>query len=735
MSNIKKISFNIIICALMLVINLPAVNAQKKYPFQNPKLTMEKRIDNIMSLLTPEEKIGFIRTFSAPRLNIPSPGSAEGIHQTVIRSFQPGGKTVPTTSFCQVYGMGSTWNPDLITQAGKVAGYEARYVTQSDSYKRASLVLWGPTSDLARDPRWGRNDESFSEDPFLTGTMAVAYIKGIQGDNPNYWQAASLLKHVFANSNETTRGRSSSNFNDRLMREYYSVPFRMGFTIGGARSYMAAYNAWNGVPMHVNSVLKDVVAGEWGANWIVSSDAGALETIVTGHQYTDSLYTAYGQSLKLGMNQYLAMGTNVDLMLNKALTEGLITSADIDNAVRNKLKTTIKLGLLDPPDQVPYSGIGKNGETEPWNKEEHKAVARQIARESVVLLKNDKNILPLKKEDIKSIAVIGPRADKVLIDFYSGALPYGISVLDGIRNKLGNNVKINYTRDNEYNAAVNAAKSSDVAIVVVGNDPYCGAENLFNAFNNDLSTKPCPDCGEGREGRDRVFIDLSAEDLIKEVYNANPNTIVVLISSFPYAINWTNEHVPAIMHITHAAQEQGTAVADVIFGDYNPGGRLVQTWPVSLNQLPRMMEYDITKGRTYMYFKDKPLYPFGYGLSYTSFEYSNLKLSTDQLTKGGSITVSVDVKNTGSREGDEVVQLYVSFLNSKISRPLKALKGFKRTGIKPGETKTVSFELGSESLAWWNEETNAWEIEPGIINIMAGSSSADIKLQRSLTIY
>jgi beta-glucosidase len=258
---------------------------QYEYPFQNPNLPLEQRADNIVSLMTLDEKIAALGSPAVPRLHIPAYGVSEGIHQVVLRAGRGGGQTIPTTSFSQVYGMGETWDPALIRRAGAVEGYESRYVTQNEKYNRNTLMLMGPTSDLARDPRWGRTDESFGEDPFLTGTMAVALVKGIQGDDPKYWQAASLLKHLFANSNETTRGFSSSDFDERLMREYYSVPFRMAFLEGGAKSFMTAYNAWNGIPMVVNPVLRDVVAKEWGAGWVISPDAGAMAHVVNLHKY------------------------------------------------------------------------------------------------------------------------------------------------------------------------------------------------------------------------------------------------------------------------------------------------------------------------------------------------------------------------------------------------------------------------------------------------------------------
>lgn len=734
MKSSMTLSKILIICFLIIFTNTISVRAQKPLPWQNPKLPADKRIDNIVSLLSIDEKIQFLAGFNIPRLNIKAPGSAEGIHQAVIRSFQAGGLSASTTSFCQVYGMGSTWDPELIRKAGAVLGYEARYVTQNEKYKRAALMLWGPTSDLARDPRWGRNDESYSEDPFLAGTMATALTKGIQGDDPNYWQAASLLKHVFANSNETTRGRSSSDFSNRLMREYYSVPFRMAFTEGGAKSYMASYNAWNGIPMTINPVLKEVVAKEWGASWVVSSDAGAIGLAVTGHKYFKTKEEVVAAAIKVGMNQFLELGGDISGDIKKALDDKLLTEDDINSVIRGKFKTMLKLGMLDPENLVPYASIGKNNEPEPWNSEKHRATALQVARESVVLLKNSNNILPLDSKKIKSVVVIGPFADTVLYDFYSGIAPYSVSILDGITGKLEKGASIHYIPDNEYNAAVKAAKEADYAIVVIGNDPMCGTKEIFTAFNQDGSTKPCPECGDGREGRDRQSLDLPGEDLAKEVYEANPNTILVLVSSFPYAIKWSKAHLPAILHITHAAQEQGTAVADVLFGNFNPAGRLVQTWPESLDQLPPMPEYDITKGRTYMYFKGEPLYPFGYGLSYTNFEYSDLKTSSDNITVNGNVVVSATIRNTGRLAGDEVVQLYVAFPDSKVLRPLKALRGFSRITLAPGESKNLNITLKAGDLAWWNDAIPGWEVETGPVKILIGASSQDIRLEKTIHI-
>jgi beta-glucosidase len=716
---------------------------QTDAPFRNSSLSPEERARNILTLMTLDEKIAALANPAVPRLGIPGYGTSEGIHQVVLRAARGGSQAIPTTSFSQVYGMGETWDPALIARAGAVEGYEARYVSQNEKYNRNTLILMGPTSDLARDPRWGRTDESFGEDAFLTGTMAAALARGIQGGTegnaPKYWQAASLLKHLFANSNETTRAFSSSNFDERLMREYYSVPFRMAFMEGGAKSFMAAYNAWNGVPMVVNPVLQDVVSKEWNAGWIITPDAGAMGHVVNLHKYYATPLEAYVAALKLGVGNLgggfgRGTGPTTSELMKEALNKKLIVETDLDGALAGKYKTIIKLGLLDAPDRVPWSKIGAAGESEPWNGENHKAVARAIAHESVVLLKNANGLLPLDRSKIKSIAVVGPRADPVLFDFYSGTTPYAISVLKGIRGKAGSSISVTSPEDAE--AAIAAAKSADAAIVVVGNDPMCGAANPGGTFNPDGSTKPCADPGEGREGRDREKLDLppAQADLIRRVSAANPKTIVVLISSFPFAIDWEQQNVPAILHITHAAQDQGAAIADVLFGDYNPAGRLVQTWPRSLGQLPDMMDYALHHGRTYMYFKGEPLYPFGYGLSYTTFRYSNVGVSAPKLAESATVTVSVDVKNTGRREGDEVVQMYVQHLHSSVQRPLKELKGFERVTLKPNETKTVRLTLAAASLAYWNAQKHGWEVEREPVRILIGKSSADLPLEKTVEV-
>jgi beta-glucosidase len=715
-----------IVIGLLLGAAAPVV-AQTQYPFQDPQLPVEQRITNILSLMTLDEKIAVLDTNSGvPRLQIPDAGRSEGIHGLVQRGgFFRREAPIPTTQFSQVVGMGRTWDEPLIRRAGAVQGEEARWIYNSDKYDRRPLVVWGPNSDLARDPRWGRIDESYGEDAFFVGKMSIAFIRGMQGDDPRYWRAASLLKHFMANSNERGRYGSSSDFDERLMREYYSASFRMAFVDGGARSYMASYNAWNGVPMTVHPMLEDVLAREWGVDGIVSTDAGAVTNMVTKHKYYKTRKEAVVACIKIGVNQFL---DRYDDALREALSEGLVTEADIDAALRGKYRTVIKLGLLDPPAMVPYA---KNAsDEEPWQSEGHKAVALDVARESIVLLKNEGDLLPLQRGAMRSIAVFGFKANSVLTGLYSGEPPYKVTPMEGIRKKAGDAIEVR--TGGFFGSTAEIAGAADVAIVFAGNDPTCNRRNVVLHMMLDDAT--CEDPSEGMENSDRRSLTLRDEALIEEVHAANPKTIVFLLADFPYAVSWSKENVPAILLMSQNAQEAGTAIADVLFGDENPAGRTVVTWPKSLDQLPPMMDYDLRHGRTYMYFRGEPLFPFGYGLSYTTFDYSGLETSAPRMGPDGEISVSVDVKNTGTRAGDEVVQLYVHHEGSKVERPIKELRGFGRVSLQPGETKTVKLDLPAASLAYWDEKAGRFVVEDEPVRLMVGSSSADVRLETTVTV-
>ncbi|GGH04409.1 glycosyl hydrolase [Silvibacterium dinghuense] len=739
------------------VLILPAAVAQQAPGFRNTALSPEARIHDLLSRMTLEEKIDCLSTDTAvPRLGVRSFGSSEGIHGVVQRGNEEHHReAIYTTQFPQPPGMGETWDPDLVRQAAAVEGAEARYISEQPRYNRSIYMLWGPQADLARDPRWGRSEEVYGEDPFFNGTMVVNFVKGLQGDDPNHWQAAALLKHFLANSNEDLRTKSNSVFDARLFWEYYSVPFRMGFLDGGARGVMASYNAWNGTPMAVNPVLKSIVEDKWGVD-VLSSDGGAVRLLWTDHKRFPDQKAAVIACLHAGINQFLDTYKDETAA---AVKEGSVTEAEIDDLLRRKFVISLKLGLLDPgqestPPPAANAGVDnqppavvpastdqhqdamQKDSPEPWNSDKHRAISQKMALESVVLLKNEGNMLPLDKHAIRSIAVIGPLADSVHWDWYGGYPPYAVTPLDGIKAALGPYVRVHYAGSELNQAAINAARASDVAIVVVGNDPTCGPDMAHDWHDtvDGGGTLPCAVPSDGREGRDRESLTLEQEQLVKQVYAVNPRTVMVLISSFPYTVNWSQQYIPAILHMAHASQDEGTALAKVLFGDYNPAGRLVTTWPASLDQLPPMMDYNIRDGRTYMYFKGQPLYPFGYGLSYTSFRYSNLRLDKPFLRGGEEVTATVDVTNTGGRDGDEVVQLYISHQGSLVARAKEELKGFQRVHIPSGQTVSVPLTVKADDLAYWNEKKNQWTLERDRVDVRIGASSADIRLHQELAI-
>jgi beta-glucosidase len=708
---------------VVLVAGLARVaQAQADYPFRDTKLSDDQRIADLLGRLTLEEKIQLMGDHPKyPRLGLAFSGQVEGLHGLALggpagwggRGKQP----LPTTTFPQEKGLGATWDPELLKKIATLEGYEARYYYQSPAYERGGVVVRAPNADLSRDPRWGRTEESYGEDPFLAGTLTVAFIHGLQGPDPKHWQAASLMKHFLANENENGRTFTSSDFDERLFREYYSVPFRMGFEEGGSRAVMAAYNKWNGTPMLVHPVLKDVMIEEWGNNGLICSDGGALGLLTTAHKAFPDKEHGSAAAVKAGVNNFLDIFKDD---LAKALKNGLLTEADMDASLRNELRVFLRLGELDPAGADPYAKIGVDTKDElpPWERPTSKALARQATNESIVLLKNDANTLPLDRKTLKTIAVIGPWADKVLLDWYSGTPPYSISALDGIREAAGPGVKVLFNDGADAAAAAELARTADVAIVVVGNHPECNA-----------GWDQCPTPSNGKEDVDRKTIVLEQEELVKRVFAANPRTVEVLRASFPYAIVWSQQHVPAIVHMTHNSQEEGHGLADVLFGDYSPAGRLTQTWPTGDDQLLPILDYNLRHGETYLYSTRKPLYPFGYGLSYTTFAYEGLSVNAPKVTADGTVRVTVKVRNTGKRAGDEVVQLYVQHMGPLADGPRLELKGFKRVRIEAGAVRDVALELKPRDLAHWDATNHVWRVEKERIRVLTGGSSDKLPVQ------
>jgi beta-glucosidase len=704
---------------------------QFEYPFQDPELADEERISDLIGRMTLEEKIDCLSRHAAvPRLGVKGSPHIEGYHGVAQGGPSNWGRRNPTatTQFPQAYGLGSTWDPDLIQRVAAQEAEEARYLYQSAKYDRSGIIVRAPNADLARDPRWGRTEEVYGEDPFHAGTLATAFTRGLQGDHPRYWKTVALLKHFLANSNEDGRSSSSSDFDERLWREYYAKPFEMAIRDGGANAMMAAYNAVNGIPAHVHPMLREIVMGEWGLDGILCTDGGGLRLLVTDHEAFPDLAEAAAGCIQAGINHFLDRHKEP---VTEAIERGLLAEPEIDEALRGLFRVSIRLGLLDPPDSVPYAAIGTEGDPEPWNRPETRALVREVTRKSIVLLKNSAGLLPLDRDEIDSIAVVGPLSNTVLLDWYSGTPPYSVSPREGIENVANpdpyptpHRVGVNWVGDMS-DTAIEMARQRDVAVVCIGNHPEGNA-----GWN--VVTSP----SEGKEAIDRKAITLppGQEEFIRKVYEANPNTVIVLIASFPVALPWAAGNASTILHLTHASQELGHALGDVLFGDADPGGRLAQTWPKSLEQLPPMMDYDLRKGRTYMYFEGEPQYAFGYGMSYTTFRYGNLRTSTSQLTQSGTLDVEADVTNTGKRSGDEIVQLYVRRRESKIPRPLKELRGFQRISLSPGETVSVKLTLDAADLSHWDSGSQTWVVEPGPVEVLVGRSSRDADLALRKTI-
>lgn len=707
----RKLFFTLLIASTTGIIHAQNV-------FNNPAINEEQRLDDLIARMTLDEKVDALgNNTQVPRLGIQASGSVEGLHGIVLGGPTYGDRAnTPTTGFPQAYGLGETWDTDLLHRVATYISTENRYLFQNAKYRKSGLIMWTPNVDLGRDPRWGRTEECYGEDAFLTSRLAVAFIKGIQGDHPKYWRNASLMKHFLSNSNEYGRTFSSSNYSDKLFREYYAYPFYKGVTEGGSQALMTAYNAYNGTPCIMHPVLRNIVMKEWGLNGTLLTDGGAFRLLLSDHKRFDNDRAAAAAAcIKAGITKFLDEYKDA---VYEALHQKLISVEDIEKAIRGNLRISLKLGLLDHAEDNPYAAIGVTDTVAPWSKPETKALVREATLKSVVLLKNKDHLLPLDRHKIKKIAVIGQRATEVLQDWYAGKPFYTVNVLDAIREEAGNDIEVRYVKTNRMDSARTVAAWADVAIVCVGNHPTC-----------DAGWEQAPVISEGKEAVDRQSLQLDQEDLLLQVAQTNPNTIGVLISSFPYAINRANQTVPALLHLTQCSQELGHAVSDVIFGHYNPAGRLTQTWVKNITDLPHMMDYDITHGRTYMYFKEKPLYPFGYGLSYTRFNYSGTTLNDRVIERGDTLRVCFNLKNSGDMDGDEVVQLYVSARKHTDKDPIKQLKAFQRISLRKGETKKVELTVPYTELQIWDEKQNRFILSDKEMTLEIGASSSDIRLR------
>lgn len=703
--------------------------AAQPYDFQNTRLKDDRRVELLLKQLTLDEKIALLGTrMGVERLGIPNLNCYEGLHGLALGGpahnngmRDEEGRRVPndlpTTIFPQAYGMGCTWDREVVRRMGDIEAEEARWYVQRPEARRKGLVVYAPNADLARDPRWGRTEESFGEDPYLTAQLSVAMVRGLQGDHPRYWKTASLMKHFLANSNEDGRDSTSSNYDERLFREYYSYPFYKGITEGGSRAFMASYNAWNGTPMCIHPCLEQVARQEWGNNGIICTDGGGLRLLVNAHHAFPTMAEGAAAVIKASIGQFL---DQYQPHVQEALEKGLITEADIDKAIRGNLFVALKLGLLDDPaaTQNPYAAIGKDTTaTPPYEREDVRQFVREATAKSIVLLKNYRQTLPIDPAKTKKIAIVGPYADKIIYDWYSGTPPYEVTILKAMQEAgRAQGIEILYTPDNQMGRAEALAAEADMVLVCTGNHPY----------GTKTDWKFCPVPSDGREANDRHSLQLPDEDMIRRIQAVNPNTVLVLVSSFPYTINWSKEHLPAILHVTHCSQEQGHGVADVLFGRVNPAGRTTQTWVKDILDLPPMMDYDIRSGRTYMYGKDDVLFPFGHGLSYTRFEYGDARIAKEDRQK---VYVSLSVRNVGPCDGDEVVQLYVRYPDSQVAHPRHQLRAFQRVTIPKGEAREVVLAIDKGDLSYWDEAAHAFVPELGRIRMEIGASSTDIRTE------
>jgi beta-glucosidase len=767
--------------------------------FREPALSFGERADDLLRRLTDDEKIAMLhqRSPAVPRLGLAEfHTGTEGVHGATWRDFHGTGKTLPATVFPQPVGLAASWDPRLAHDVGRATAREIRAL--HDAHPLVSLNVWAPVVNLLRDPRWGRNEEGYSEDPLLTARLATAFCRGLSGadagyprgdDRPKppretgggYLLTAPTLKHFLGYNNEDYRDLTSSSLRPRVLHEYDLPPFREPIEAGVATGVMPSYNLVNGRPAHVSPLLR-VVRGWTGNELLICSDAWAPTNLVRTEHYFDDHPRAHAAALRAGLDSFTDQdsdGTTTTAIVTQALRLGVITMADVDRAVRRKLLIRLRLGEFDP-DGGPFADAAA------MDTPEHRELARDAARRCAVLLKNDGGLLPLTGQ--QKIALVGPLADTLYQDWYSPELPYRVTIADGIaatgsqvcvteaaelvRTDLGDfdvfdwgddvitlreaagGKYLTFTEDGELRVAADrpdgwvvretfhrtrlpggdmllrslatgqaarlrwdvladgiaeaadVARAADVAVVVVGNDPLIGA----------------------REPHDRNTLALppSMDRLVREVVSANPRTVLVIMSSYPYV----TPDAPAIVWTCHAGQETGHALADLLTGACSPLGRLPQTWDAADSVLPAALDYDIIKaGWTYQYSAAPARFPFGHGLTYTRFGYGPLRLTGSAAEV---VTASLDITNAGDRDGTEVVQLYVSY--PAPGQPRRRLCGFARVELAPGETKTARIEVPSARLALWDVAAGRMAVPPGVLEIGAGASCADIRQTATLTV-
>ena len=627
------------------------------------------------------------------------------------------------TSYPQAIGLAATWDDALVRRIFDAVAKEAR--------SRGAHECLMPVVDLARDPRWGRTEETYGEDPYLAGRMGGAAVKGLQGEGhaPDANHLYATLKHFAVHSQpEAGANIAPANYSERTVREYFLPPFEAGIQQGNAQNVMPSYNELDGIPNHSNTwLLRNVLRGEMGFKGTVVSDYFAIEQLISIHHVAANCEQAAKFAITAGVDIELPFARCYK-MLPALVRSGQVPESLINESLAHVLRAKFELGLFEKP--YADTQVATRNAATPQDRE----LALEAARETITLLKNDNNVLPLDLNKIKRIAVIGPNAGEPHLGGYSGPPHPAVSVLEGIKKRVGGKAEVLYAEgcriteskpvweedkvvpaDPELDkarltAAVDAMSKADVGIVVVGENEQTSREGWSATHLGD---------------RDSLDLLGRQDELVSRLVATGKPLVVVLLHGRPNSINFIKEHVPAILDGWYLGQEGGTALADVLFGDYNPAGRLPITVPRSVGQLPDYYYQKPSARRPYLFTDNSPLFPFGFGLSYTKFNYSNLRVEPSSIPANGTAKISVDVTNTGSRAGDEVVQLYIRDEVSSVTRPIKELKDFQRVPIKPGETRTVSFQVGPESLRFYNREMKR-VVEPGTFKIMVGPNSVDL---------
>jgi beta-glucosidase len=693
--------------------------------WRDPAHPLQARAADLIRRMSLAEKVSQLKNAAPaiPRLGLPAYDYwNEALHGVANNGF--------ATVFPEPVGGAASWNPELFHREGTVIGIEGRakfndYANRhnGDSKWWAGLTYWTPNINIFRDPRWGRGQETYGEDPFLTAEIGIEFVKGIQGDDPNYMLAMACAKHYAVHSGpERDRHRFDAQISDRDLFDSYLPQFERVVREGKVAGVMSAYNSINGVPASANTfLLTDLLRQRWGFEGYVVSDCDAIRDIYGAqqHHYVKTAEEAAALAVKAGCN--LCCGGDYNALV-RAVQQGLVTEKEIDGALYHTLWTRFRLGLFDPADRVPYSKYTLKDNDVPASDE----VALELARQSIVLLKND-GILPLDRTKLKQIAVIGPNGDShsMLEGNYHGSSSHPVSILDGIKRIVGSEIKVTYALGSPVTTKPGSAPWSGQDNKTTRPVAELKAEALEQAAHADVIVY-AGGITAAQEGesfdRDSIELPQEQEELLQALQATGKPVVMVNCSGSAMALTWEDEHLPALVQAWYPGQQGGRAVAEVLFGIVNPSGHLPVTFYRSTADLPAFTDYSM-KNRTYRYFTGRPLYPFGHGLSYTKFAYSDLRVAP---AVNGTLDVTLNVANTGARDGDDVVQLYATPPASSQPQEIRALCGFRRVHLKAGETQNVSITVPAIALRRWNVEQKAYAIPSGEWTIAAGASSADL---------